>query len=90
MSYYKNYEDEETQTSPENMEESYGSDEDYDRDQENADILIPVFHIPVEIPHIMLHQVGNKRLYRQLFAFAVAAAARKAIEVGNISNSIIQ
>ncbi len=43
MSYYKNYEDEETQTSPENMEESYGSDEDYDRDQENADILDSLF-----------------------------------------------
>ncbi len=43
MSYYKNYEDEETQTSPENMEESYGSDEDYERDQENADILDSLF-----------------------------------------------
>lgn len=43
MSYYKNYEDEETQTSPENTEESYGSDEDYDRDQENADILDSLF-----------------------------------------------
>ncbi len=43
MSYYKNYEDEEAQTSPENMEESYGSDEDYERDQENADILDSLF-----------------------------------------------